>query len=300
MGNFQLDFVGVGSGKAGTTWVAHCLREHPQICIGKGKEMNYFCKKHPQDVFPARGTFYTGSHRDKGIEWLKSRFEHREPGQLLGEISPSYMFDPETPDFIYEHNPRMKLIFNFRNPAEVVYSAYHQYMQFQPLYCTFEGMLEKYSSLLVYPRFYSNVQRFLKRFPLEQMHFIVFDDIKIDSLGVYLGLCRFLGIDETFVPQKVQQRVNPRKTVRSRLMRDIFSRTTSLLNRNKSLLPVKSFLNLLGLGKMAYRIHYLWNKQPASYIPMKPETRARLIEMYKEENLKLGEFLGRDLSHWNE
>ena len=33
---------------------------------------------------------------------------------------------------------------------------------------------------------------------------------------------------------------------------------------------------------------------------MRTETRRRLVEYYREDNEALGEFLGRDLSHWNE
>jgi hypothetical protein len=33
---------------------------------------------------------------------------------------------------------------------------------------------------------------------------------------------------------------------------------------------------------------------------MNPETRARLKEVFRESNDRLGEWLGRDLSAWNE
>ncbi len=41
MGNFKIDFIGVGAPKCGTTWVAQCLSEHPQICLSKPKEINF-------------------------------------------------------------------------------------------------------------------------------------------------------------------------------------------------------------------------------------------------------------------
>jgi hypothetical protein len=42
------------------------------------------------------------------------------------------------------------------------------------------------------------------------------------------------------------------------------------------------------------------NEKPGSVPPMRAETRRRLMEYYREDNDALGEFLGRDLSHWNE
>ena len=39
---FKLDFVGIGSGKCGSTWLWDNLVKHPQIFDGNLKELNYF------------------------------------------------------------------------------------------------------------------------------------------------------------------------------------------------------------------------------------------------------------------
>ena len=35
-------------------------------------------------------------------------------------------------------------------------------------------------------------------------------------------------------------------------------------------------------------------------VPMKPETRRRLVETYREDVLRSQELIGRDLAHWLE
>jgi hypothetical protein len=40
--NFKLDFVVAGAQKAGTTAINHYLKQHPQISMGKIKELHLF------------------------------------------------------------------------------------------------------------------------------------------------------------------------------------------------------------------------------------------------------------------
>jgi hypothetical protein len=298
MSTFQLDFVGVGVGKAGTSWVAQCLDEHPQICIAFRKETNYFTIHHVSRNMPVTGTYYASSHHDRGIEWLKSRFKHHQPGQLRGEFSPSYLGDPETPALLHEHNPDMKLIFNYRNPPDALYAGFYQLSQVQPFRFGFEGFVDRYPELIDYFMLHRNTLRYLERFSRDQMFFIVFDDIKTDAGAVFKNVCRFLNVDPDFVPPSLHERVNPRKVVRSRFVRDVMCTVSGLLNKSPEGKRVRRGLCRLGLGGMKANLRRL-NEKPGRSEPMKPETRRHLVEVFGEENLRLGEFLGRDLSHWN-
>jgi hypothetical protein len=57
---FSVDFVGVGAAKAGTTWLAHCLGEHPQVCASDPKELNCFCTR---IISPKIASNLTGGER---------------------------------------------------------------------------------------------------------------------------------------------------------------------------------------------------------------------------------------------
>jgi hypothetical protein len=38
----QVDFIGIGAPKCGTTWLFYGLGQHPRICLSEPKEINYF------------------------------------------------------------------------------------------------------------------------------------------------------------------------------------------------------------------------------------------------------------------
>jgi hypothetical protein len=40
--DFNIDFIGIGTSKAGTTWISEMLDAHPGICMSEPKEVNYF------------------------------------------------------------------------------------------------------------------------------------------------------------------------------------------------------------------------------------------------------------------
>jgi len=42
--DFRINFIGIGAAKSATTWVADCLRGHPDIYLPAEKELNYFNK----------------------------------------------------------------------------------------------------------------------------------------------------------------------------------------------------------------------------------------------------------------
>jgi hypothetical protein len=53
-----------------------------------------------------------------------------------------------------------------------------------------------------------------------------------------------------------------------------------------------------GIGKVVLNAFRL-NERPGTVPPMEPETRSRLVEMFRGENEALGRLLQRDLSAWN-
>jgi hypothetical protein len=117
MGEFKLDFCGIGAAKAGTTWMAQCLAEHPSVCLALHKETNFFLRKHISACLPVPRYLDGMAHYDEGLEWYKRRFSHHQPGQLYGEYSNAYLADPESAGLLHAHNPGMKLLCCLRNPG---------------------------------------------------------------------------------------------------------------------------------------------------------------------------------------
>jgi hypothetical protein len=199
---------------------------------------------------------------------------------------------------LHAHNPKLKLLCCFRNPVDAAYAGYYQLSRVQPLPDVFEDFLAAYPQLLEYGRYHRNLQPFLKLFPREQIRFMLFDDIRPDPAAFYRGICEFLGI-EFHASQKLGQLVNPRTVLRSRTIRNLRCAIASLMAGSPAARQLRTRLGRLGAGKLALKL-FRMNEKPGSVPPMRADTRRRLVEYYREDNEALGEFLGRDLSHWNE
>src|SRR5437870_1554967 len=206
----KLDFVGVGAAKSGTSWLAACLAEHPELCMAEPKELNYFCERAIWPEF--RVNNYLGSH------WLHDRFAHCKSGQLRGEFSPNYLCDPQSPRLIFDHNPECRLIFCFRHPVEAVASYYYQIRKEARVADTFEGFLAEHPDISRMGNYYLHVQAFLGVFPREQCLFLLFDDIQQNARAVLRECFSFLSVKEDFIPGSVTQKINPSERPRSKAL----------------------------------------------------------------------------------
>ena len=90
---FQLSFLAVGPGRSGTTWLHEALRHHPGLCL-------------PMNV---KETMFFDRHHDKGLSWYADHFRHCKPGQLCGEVGPTYFHVPDAPERIKEASPGCRM-----------------------------------------------------------------------------------------------------------------------------------------------------------------------------------------------
>lgn len=149
-------FIGIGSHKGGTTWLAKNFREHPNIWIPPVKELDYFYRlqygprdnlsvlmnggsfigrewrkhvvnllgrryrKHPYPEALEWGLKYIFGHL--GDEWYCSLFDPAR-GRICGEISTSYaLVNEDVVAHAYRMLPDTKIIYLLRNPIRRAYS----------------------------------------------------------------------------------------------------------------------------------------------------------------------------------
>jgi len=287
--DIKLDFVGVGAAKSGTSWLATCLSEHPRVCMAEPKTLNYFCEKAIWPEFRVNNRM--------GPDWLANRFIHCKSGQLLGEFSPNYLCDPQSPHLIIRHNPECRLIFCFRHPVEAVVSFYHEIRKESPVADTFEEFLDQYPQIQGMGFYHLHAQAFLEVFPRKQCLFLFFDDIKQEPATVLQECFSFLGVESDFIPPSLTSRINERKRPRSKTLLAAINWTRHLLQRYTSGPVRQEWIWKLKL----YRLHR-WimqrNLQSFPAIPLSEATRNRLLDLYRDDTRALGQFLGKDLSHW--
>lgn len=105
----NIDFLVVGTQKAGTTTLHDLLAQHDDVCMPRIKETHYF------------------SHADRrvlGPNWYRAQFSNKPGSRIIGEIDPEYMFAPEAAARVAAETSVQKVIFVLRNPIRRAYSQY--------------------------------------------------------------------------------------------------------------------------------------------------------------------------------
>lgn len=101
------DFIYVGTGKAGSTWLHAVLQKHPDIFVTPVKETNYF-----------------DFNYDRGIGWYEGFFKDAQQNQIIGEISHRYMRSDRVVSRIKKDLGDIKILAFFREPSDYFLSDY--------------------------------------------------------------------------------------------------------------------------------------------------------------------------------
>lgn len=268
------DFLIVGAMKAGTTTLADYLHNNPEITIPK-YEVHYFNNE---------------SNYKKGIEWYANHFLINERTKIIGEKTPAYSLHKHVPKRVFSLNPNMKLIWILRNPVYRTYSNYLHAVRKGAEINSFEKALKienirthdnyihDYKKRSLYT---SQINTFLSHFPIESMHFIIFEEFIKDPFNTLEKLYHFLGISKSVNLQEKER-----------------------LQSNKGNLPLSVTLQfysrkLFG-GTIIHNIIDRFNTfYPRKKPTMKKETEKRLFDFFNEENKKLSKLISKDLSLWN-
>ncbi len=222
----QPDFIDIGPGRCGTSWLYENLSAHPAISMAKVKETEYF-----------------NTHSSRGDDWYESHFP--VGGSATGEISNNYYLDAEVARRIAAYRPDMKIIFNVRHPYHLLWSTYQFGVRRG---CSFAGLEQALHepigpimgsgyeqrlraqtttaadnmTLLDAVLLERRLQPFLAAFPRENIYLMIYERIAVDADSLLTGLYRFLGVDPGFRAASARTVVNaavaPRSPALSRLV----------------------------------------------------------------------------------
>ncbi len=101
------NFLVLGTQKGGTTSLQKLLMQHPQIFLPTCKEVQYFTL-----------------NAEKPVSWYSDHYRNAKKGQLLGDITPYYLFHPKAATQIQALIPKARLIVLLRDPVERALSQY--------------------------------------------------------------------------------------------------------------------------------------------------------------------------------
>ena len=294
------NFLIIGAPKAGTTALYHYLSEHPQIYMSPVKEPKFFALEGEKADFQGPGDWKHQYITD--IETYGSLFNQVSNEVAIGEASPWYLHMPKAPERIRYYIPEAKLIAILRDPVERAYSQFwmHFSRNLEPI-ADFAQAMQAESELTRSnwsPRwyykqrgfYYAQLKRYFDLFEREQIKVYLYEDFQTNSLSVLQDIFRFLGVDDTFIPNTDQKH------------------NVTLIHKNKALHqfltqsnPIKSLLHPLLPSKLRQRFALKLRELNLDKKPqLLPEVRRQLIEEYREDILKLQELIQKDISHWLE
>jgi hypothetical protein len=295
--SLQVDFIGIGAPKCGTTWLFYALGLHPDICLSEPKEPRYFSRD-DFEIFCDINNDELPSVDHKHAEDLSRyarHYKHCLPHSIKGEFSTDYMYHEEAPRRIYRNFPNIKLLVCVRNPVDWAYSWYSARRDYynETTYNTIEEQLDHDSGFLYVGYYAKYLKRYLEYFSREQIKIIRFEDIVQEPKRTIRHLFEFLNADPE-IPIDLSS-VPKNTTKKSRFLSPVpvmkwFS--AWMIEHDQAVLLRK--IRNLGVEKVLLRMTTV--DRPRE--PMNHQTRERLRGLYRDDIDELELLFGLDLAAW--
>ena len=296
--NLKIDFIGIGAPRCATTWLADCLKAHPDICFPYDKELKYFAKTRAKNT--------KREYDFQGIPGYYKFFKHCDKKSKKGEFSTYYLEDPEVPKIIKKHLPNVKIIVSLRDPIERAFSDYKnlKYTHLKEKYsfekAFFEGgnVYDNYKERGMY---YKQLKRYFDLFPRQNIKIIFLEDIKKNPREVIKELYQFLEVRNDFIPPMINKISNPSTITKSKSLKHTISFLAEFY-RNLEKIGLGKPLSVLKRKTRANRFFENINKSNREIEEdgekITPELRKKLVRVYLKDIEKLEKLTGRDLDNW--
>ena len=262
-------FVVIGAMKCGTTSLYRYLQQHPEICMSRTKEPNFFVEE---------------KNYHKGMAWYQSLFQGS--AKEYGECSTNYTKRHEFEGVAARMKavlPDVKLIYLLRDPVERVISHYvHSYAKgtehraLSDVLCHFDN--NKY---VLTSRYYMQLQPYLSHYSTDQILVISTEALKLNRLAVLQEVFRFVGVDPTFECQTFSQKFNQSSAKKRKSLLDRIISNKGLKNLIRPILP-----------------SYVTEAHSFTRPELDHVTKERLIEYLSTDVEQLRRVTGKQFDRW--
>ncbi len=275
------DFIHIGPGRSGTTFLYEMLKQHPEVYLSEGtKETNFF------------SLFY-----DKGLDWYEQFYPEPSKKFVKGEISNRYFYTPEVPKRIKETIPNVKLFTVLRNPYYRTISVFQSLKQRGEIdyYISFKEALVQYPEILRQNRVGEHLNRYLKYFGKNQLKVFFYDDLLQNPEKFLKELYNFIGVDYQFLPNDVHDTINPAQNIRFPVLRFVLRKGADLLRKLELLQLLNAIKNSSLVEKLFFKEDDDYQKQKETYLRILFENHRQTIE---SEITQVEEILEVSLKNW--
>jgi Sulfotransferase domain len=269
------DFICVGPGRTGTTWLHAALSGHVGL--------------------PARvkETRFWGKYYYQGIGWYADNFRHCDPSLPVGEACPYFSTD-NARERIARHLPRCKIIVTLRDPVDRSYSQYRTLRKMGLARGSFEEELS-HPRIVTTNRYAYHLRGWIELFGAKNVLILRFDDLQTNPQKFLDQVCDFIGIGHIALETKTirDREINSYKYLpRSRRTSRRIGRLIDYLHEKRAY-RVMNFLEAIGFWDFM-----LTGRRP--FPPLAPATELRLREQLLPEIEEVEALTGFDLKAWKE
>lgn len=267
------NFVMIGPGKSGTTWIYRLLREHPDVYVPETKEVMYF------------NEFY-----DRGEDWYRSFFEHVDGETAVGEVSNTYIFDERVAGRIRRYNPSMRLITSLRNPIDRAFSHYLFLRRNGKVSGSFEDIIGGEHRVVERGLYHRHLRPFWQEFPDSQILVLDFDTLADDSRQFGRAIFEHLEVDASFWPESADERALGAMRPRSKLVARL-AKAVAVGVRRLGHPELVTRLKESSVMKLLFE-----PIDRSEYPTLDLTTRKRLQQYYRDDAERLSERVGVDFA----
>jgi len=296
------NFTIAGFAKCGTTSLYHYLYEHPEIYLPKRKELHYFTYEKVLR-FKDNGPKDKKMHKfhTRTFDEYKTQFKSVGLEKAIGDISPTYALYEDGLGFLKESlGEKTKMIVVVRDPLKRAYSNYLHLVRenrenqsfYEALHKEDERKENGYSNFWYYKfisSYYGHINRLNQNF--DQVLVVTFEEFVKKPIKGIQEIYRFLGVDDTFVPENINTQFNPGGAYKRNIITNFIFGRSKLNSLVKSIIPLNS-----GVKKIAHSITNNFKQKTPS---MDKKSEDFLIDYFKEDVKKLKEEYNVRVEHWN-
>jgi hypothetical protein len=281
------NFLIIGAHKAGTSSLHRYLQQHPDIFMPALKEPRFFSyDPDGADVEPSPYAWGPRVHPVKTWSEYLELFTPATTEKGIGEASPCYLNHPGCPERIKHALPDVRLIVSLRDPADRAYSGYLMAVRDA-------GETRPFSDIVGGPRtqwhdhlgYYHSCRRYLECFARERFKIVRAETLNAEPATVLKDVFSFLEVDPAFEPDASTQ-FNKGGIPRSRRLHRVLDNRH--VRRLRPYVPASFRNSLKGLKEANLR-------EPPR---LDSAVRARIIELLRDDILRLQDLLQMDLSDW--
>ena len=291
-------FIIVGVQKAGTTSIYHYLSQHPQVYMSPVKEPHFLERDWEQ--FYAQGGQQRASRIDT-FEKYQALFAGVSHELAVGEASANCLFHHNWAiPRIQHYVPEAQIIAILRHPAERAHSDYLMHIRDCINPDTQRSLSEEIrghaaSSFIIRKgHYYEGIKHYIEAFGADRVNIFFYDDLKQSAIQLMQRMYQTIGVDTAFEPdvsRRSQTAQVPKNSTINRFLRTKNPVRSAVASGLKLMLPLERRQQLRNnLIKI--------NSSEKNAAPLSPADRTALIELYRDDILRLQDLLKRDLSSW--